>query len=1358
MQNNKGYFLGLDIGTNSVGYAVTDDEYNLLKFKGEPVWGVTVFDEASTGETRRAFRTARRRLDRRKQRVQLINELFAKEISSVDENFFKRLQASYIYPEDKYEKYSLFNDENYNDIDYHNEYPTIHHLIYDLMTSDEPHDVRLVYLACAYLVSHRGHFLSNLGTDELSSFTDFSESYRNFKLFFENNCYDLPWGECDEKSLEKILKSKTKITAKKKELVSLLFDGKNPPKEASETFPFSKNGIITLLAGGSVHPKELFATDEYSDEEKISLDKDDETFNSLAGIYGDNFDLLAVMRSIYDWSILADILTDSSCISEAKIKVYEQHKKDLSLLKNIIAKYKPEKYSEVFRSASGKKNNYAAYVFHTDEKASADFKKIKSEEFSKYILGILKDVTPKEADKPLFDDMISRLSSNMFLPKQRHSDNRVIPHQLYLYELRMILKKAEKYLPFLLTEDSDGINVSQKIESIFLFKIPYFVGPLNKNSDNAWSVRTNKKIYPWNFEKVVDFEESEHEFIKALTNTCTYIPGEPVLPKDSLLYHKYEVLNEINNIRINGEKISVELKQRIFNELFLQKKKVTPKHLIDFLISNGIIEKGEESSVSGIDIKINSNLKPQIDFRRLSEKEILTEEEIEEIIERASFSEDKSRFGKWISKEFSNISEADRKYICSLKFKDFGRLSRKLLSELEGIDTATGEVTTIIRLLWETQDNFMEIISSEKYTFKEELDRIRNEYYSEKHPSLSKRLEEMYISPAVKRPIYRTLDILKDIEKVFGKPSKIFVEVTREAAEEQKNKRTKTRKQQIEELYKKCRDEDVRTLQKQLEEMGDKADTLLQKEKLFLYYMQLGKCMYTGKSIQLEELKGEKYNIEHIYPRAFVKDDSIINNKVLVLSTVNGQKSNDYPINSEIRQKMKSVWENYKKCGLISEEKFKRLTRSTAFTAEEKLAFINRQLVQTSQSVKAVATLLKDKYSESNTKIVYSKASVVSDFRNNYKLYKSREFNELHHAKDAYLNIVVGNVYDMKFNSRQFDINSDYSINVQPMFTHPLVRYGKTVWDGQDMLRKVIRTVSKNSAHFTVFSYIKSGKLFDIQPRKKGQKLIPLKKGLDTEKYGGYAKPTVSFFVPVKYTVGKNTDVIIMSVETLHGKKFLEDASFAEKYTSERLLYTLNKQVDALEFPLGRTPLKINTVFSFDGYRACVTGISNAGKELALQSLVQFAADDFWCFYIKKLSHFKEKTLKNPNYVYSEQYDNISKEKNYELYLLYIDKLEKSIYSKRRNSPLDTLKKGAEIFKNLSINEQVITLLNIHSVFCRNSNTSDLHLIGGSANSSKNRISSKFSNWKSYYSDVRIIDSSPSGLWEKASVNLIDLL
>ncbi len=89
MKSEK-YYVGLDIGTDSVGYAVSNEEYELCKFKGEPMWGVTLFDEAETSEKRRGFRSARRRLDRKQWRVSLIGEIFAEEIAKIDENFFQK--------------------------------------------------------------------------------------------------------------------------------------------------------------------------------------------------------------------------------------------------------------------------------------------------------------------------------------------------------------------------------------------------------------------------------------------------------------------------------------------------------------------------------------------------------------------------------------------------------------------------------------------------------------------------------------------------------------------------------------------------------------------------------------------------------------------------------------------------------------------------------------------------------------------------------------------------------------------------------------------------------------------------------------------------------------------------------------------------------------------------------------------------------------------------------------------------------------------------------------------------------------------------------------------------------------------
>ena len=42
------YYMGLDMGTSSVGWAVTDEKYNLIKKRGKDMWGIREFEEADT--------------------------------------------------------------------------------------------------------------------------------------------------------------------------------------------------------------------------------------------------------------------------------------------------------------------------------------------------------------------------------------------------------------------------------------------------------------------------------------------------------------------------------------------------------------------------------------------------------------------------------------------------------------------------------------------------------------------------------------------------------------------------------------------------------------------------------------------------------------------------------------------------------------------------------------------------------------------------------------------------------------------------------------------------------------------------------------------------------------------------------------------------------------------------------------------------------------------------------------------------------------------------------------------------------------------------------------------------------------
>ncbi len=1365
MKNRK-YYVGLDIGTDSVGYAVTNESYSLYKFKGEPMWGVTLFDEAQLAVDRRNFRVSRRRLDRRQQRVRLLQELFAKEIAKVDEDFYKRIKESYLYPTSDDQKVRLWGTWDEQKA-YVNKYPTIHHLINELMTSKEERDVRLVYIACAWLVAHRGHFLSEVDKHSIDKATDFGTVYHNLVNFIRHDEYALPWSEdVNIADVENALKAKLSITKKSKLIAEALFDVK-VPKVVNETNEYNYDLVVKLLCGGKCALKDLFDKEEYGEHEEksVALNMDDE---KLAGIMQSvderDAEFISILKSVYDWSVLVDILNGKQSISEAKVDVYNQHAKDLKLLKTFVKKYIPEKYNELFRSENNNKN-YVAYVGkNITSKSKVNVKKtVSKEDFCKYILSLFKFVTPNKEDSSEFENMRARLEVNDFLTKQVVGDNRVIPYQLYWYELNKILENAKGYLPFLSETDEDSITGAEKVLSVFEFRVPYYVGPLKKNPNknrkvNHWMVRRAEgRIYPWNFDKMVDLDASEDEFIKRMTNSCTYLPGEDVLPKNSLVYCAFEVLNEINNIKINGNDISVEAKQSIYNNVFVRYARVTPKSIKEHLISNGYMNVSD--SISGIDTTVKSSLKPFLQFKNLVVGGLLTYTDAENIIKRATYSEDKARFKEWLRREYPNLPESEVKYISSLKFKTFGRLSRRFLCGIEGaINPATGEYMTIIRTMWETNLNLMQILHSEKFDFKQKTEEITKEYYRTEKKSLSEHLDEMCVSNAVKRPIIRTLDILKDVVKVQGcAPERIFIEMARGANEDQKGKRTKTRYDQIIEFYKQIKDEDVRHLTKQLEDWGDSAHNKLQSDKLFLYFIQLGKCLYTGKEIDINSvLIGDgTYNIEHIYPRSFVKDDSVINNKILVDSNANGEKSDSYPIDAAIQNRMRGTWVYLKEKGLLSEEKFKRLTRTTHFTDEEKFEFINRQLVETRQSTKVIASLLKELYP--TTEIVYVKAGLISDFRHQFDLIKSRAVNDLHHAKDAYLNIVVGNVWHSKFSRQFWRIDDTYSIKPEVVFTRPVICNGKTVWNGAEDKKRVVEIAKKNTAHVTKYAFCRKGGFFDQMPVGAGEGLIPLKKDRPTEIYGGYNKSAAAFFVLVKYKIAKKQDIMLMPVELLFADRFMNDESFATDYAIRIISQITNKHVENIEFLLNKRIIKVNTTLSMDGYEICITGKSGGGKQLAVQNLMQFKDSCEIERYIKRLESFVEKRKKNPNLIFNEQFDKITSEQNLSLYDRYIDKLKNTAYKHRPASPLEAVSRGREKFSNLTISEQALMLLTIHGLFARAIHA-DLTAIGEGSAVGAAKISSNISNWKKNYTDVRLIDRSASGLYEKVSNNLLDLL
>ena len=574
MKEINEYYLGLDMGEGSLGWAVTTPDYHVVKKAGKALWGVRLFESAKTAKERRVFRTGRRRIERRNRRIDFLQELFSEAVCEKDPGFYQRLNDSRLWEEDKTERQinSLFNDVDFTDKSYHKKFPTIYHLRQKLMEDSCEFDVRLVYLAIHHILKHRGHFL-------LENF----EIREDGAVGFEEAMADLGnvLGQFLDRSLpvenndacKEILKNRKLNKLEKLEQLGKLYDA-GGDKSIKE--------IFKLIVGGTAHLAVIFCDETLKNTERGKISFEDAQYeeykNDVQTILDDRFDVVPACETLHNWAILAELMGNYKYISDAKVAIFNEHRKDLTVLKRLL-KRDSNVYTKMFRMAG--KNSYSAYVglCKIHGKKVPIEKACTQEDFAGEIKKIIKNF-PDSEDKKYILDKIER---NELLPKAVSKQNGVIPYQLHLVELNKILSNAERYLPFLKKEDEYG-TVSDKIRKLFTFRIPYYVGPLNGHSPFAWAVRKdeNGHIYPWNFERKIDIEASAEEFIRRMTNKCTYLVKKDVLPKNSLLYTEFMVLNELNNVRIGSaqEKLPPGMKARVWERLFLKDKKITAKKCV----------------------------------------------------------------------------------------------------------------------------------------------------------------------------------------------------------------------------------------------------------------------------------------------------------------------------------------------------------------------------------------------------------------------------------------------------------------------------------------------------------------------------------------------------------------------------------------------------------------------------------------------------------------------------------------------------------------------------------------------------------------------------------------------------------
>ena len=1374
---NCDYYIGLDMGDASVGWAVTDTNYNILKFNGKALWGIRLFDSANTAASTRVFRSGRRRIDRTTWRLKMLQELFAEEIAKVDPGFFMRLEDSRLHLDDKRDKevYNLFVDKNYTDKDFYQQYPTMYHLRYALATQAGPFDVRLLYLAVQHIAKHRGHFLfDNL---DASKVNDFNAVFSEVENYVRDEMGIEDWSCQNIDELAKVLCDvNLGRTTKQKAMQSLL------PAQTKQ-----QKAIIQLFSGGKAKLAELFADEELDECEKKSVSFQDDDLNEfepvLTAALGERYEGLLRFKAIYDWSLLAKILhldtskkdkDEQHLLSECKVQVYEDHKRDLAVLKSML-KGKPL-YNKIFRQDGD--ISYEKYAKGIKGRNQIDFCK----DLKKQLEGIaeykkiMQEITSIDDAKTEEERLLFRITNGFAFPKQTTKDNGIIPIQVHLAELKCILDNAEGYLPFLGETDNNCLSVREKIEQIVKFIIPYYVGPLagtrmSREQGRCWVVRKNEKIYPWNFTEIVNLEESAEKFITNMTAKCTYLVGEDVLPKESLLYSEFMVRNAINNITVDGERLPVDVLEKIFKQLFLAKtSKVTKKTLERFFRQENI----SFQNIGGIDDKINASMKSYNDFRRIFGEDYiqLHRDEIENIIRWITlFCDEKKMLVTKIKNTYPQISDDEIKAIKKLKYKDWGRLSATLLnsSAIAYEDKAFGELVTIISALRHTNKNFMELLSSYcSYDFIGKIKEFNGSRQSSNGKLTYKDVEELYVSPSVKRSIWQTLTILEEIKKIMGcEPKRIFIEMARSKEE---SKRTDSRLKKLQDLYKKCREENIDFMPRKDEfntlktQLSSKKEDDLRSDKLYLYYTQMGRCMYTGEKIELASLYDNNlYDIDHIYPRSKTKDDSL-SNRVLVKKQVNAAKTDTYPLDAAIRTKMHSFWKLLYDKGFIDERKYQRLTRSTQLRDEELAGFISRQLVETRQSTKAVAAILKTAYQ--NSEVVYVKAGNVSDFRQQFKFVKCREVNDLHHAKDAYLNIVVGNCYHVKFTANPLNFitknqdNRRYSLKPEIFYKFSIKRDGEIAWlGGEDgTMATVARTMHKNNILFTRQAVEGKGELFDQQPLKAKGGQLPLKAGLSIEKYGGYNSLTTAYFAVVK-SEGKK-GAVQLSIEAIPLVYAKQGEIAVQKYLTEVV------QLCKPEIMLPK--IKKYSLFKINGFPMHISG--RTGNRMLFYGAGQLCLDEADVDYLKKALKYENDIAENELVIADKNSDDIQKQQaqknldyynqkwrigrkvNMHIYDMLLAKSGNNLYKNRPASQTTDLQEQREFFEKLSLANQIHVIGEVLKLFKCASASANLKLLDKGNACGVIKVSNNILKFK----QCVLINQSPTGVFEQ-EVDLMKL-
>lgn len=524
----------------------------------------------------------------------------------------------------------------------------------------------------------------------------------------------------------------------------------------------------------------------------------------------------------------------------------------------------------------------------------------------------------------------------------------------------------------------------------FLFKTrrDYSEGPGGPNSPTSYGRYLTLGTDPINL-------------IDKMRGHCSIYKEELRAPKICPSSELFNLLNDLNNLTIDGNHINQEKKAEIIENFILPKGKITLKQVENVL----------GKSIQSIDgFRINAKGDPLLSevksiqkIREAVKKEGLTDFEIDNFDDLDMLDEifdvltkEKSIESRIENLRKLNISKLNEMYISAFSkikgISEYHSLSLKALRQLIGEMLVTSKNSQQIIVTFEKEDNDSELL---------------------------KLPDDAIISPVVKKSVNQTFKIIKAIIKKYGCLNTVMIEMTRDknSKEEQKRindslKNNEKKKEMVLELIGKYIQEPTRELI----------------DKVLYYLEQDGKSVYSGKPIDLNDLivNPQKFEIDHVIPYSISLDDSKAN-KVLVYANENQIKGQRTPYQIMVMNTCGlcdfSTFEAYVRTNnnFSRRKKENLLNKKNIYAGDVREEFINRNLSDTRYITSLVLNSLKRYFRKENidTKVHVVNGNLTHKLRVTCGIPKRRNMY-CHHAVDA---LLIASMLKSKYLERAFDNN-----------------------------------------------------------------------------------------------------------------------------------------------------------------------------------------------------------------------------------------------------------------------------------------------------------------------------------------------